>query len=580
MRAATIQWSKGSMDRNYIIGLLLIAVIFVGWFLYVGQNMPERKPLVESDSLAMGYEDTLVELDVEPTRIEREQSQSGGSALDSLIAVSDSIPEEIITVQTELYSAKLSTRGGGITSFVLRNYDYLDNGGIEMVKSDGVAVPNFRFDRGRFDLRQLNFTVDRRSLELTGQSSDRISFSFQFPSGETIKKTYIFYADKYAFDIEFELDGINSLGFSDYYEVFFEPGLESTEKNVKDDLANFKAYALLGGDVEKFDDFDDRGQIHEDLSGITEWISTRSKYFTAIMIPTSRDANGLSVSGSKAKPDEKRGIRGYSHIGVALKMQLAQRDNLFDAYTVYLGPLEYDRLRAFDLDLENTLNLGMSVIRPVSRFVTWLMIRFHKVIPNYGVVIVLFSILMKLVFSPLSYKSMKSMRKMQEIMPRQNEIREKYKKDPQRMQQEIMKLYKTEKINPMSGCLPMLPQIPVFWALFTVFRYTIELRGAPFMLWMQDLSQPDPIYILPVLMAVSMFVQQKITVKDPKQKMMIYLFPGLFLFWGISFPSGLCLYWSITNILSLFEAVFVHKRHLPVASQPVTDVQPSKKSKK
>ncbi len=290
--------------------------------------------------------------------MDRGRPESGSSAYDSLIAASDSIPEEIITVETELYSAKLSTRGGGITSFVLKNYDYLDNGGVEMVNSEGAAVPNFRFDRGRFDLLQLNFDVDRRSLDLTGQNSDRMSLSYQFPSGETINKTYTFYADKYSFDIEFELDGLNSLGFSDYYEVFFEPGLESTEKNVKDDLDNFKAYALLGGDVEQFDDFDDRNQIHEDLNGITDWISTRSKYFTAIMIPTSRDAHGLSISGSKAKPDEKRGIKGYSHIGVALKMQLAQRDNLFDAYTVYLGPLEYDRLRAFDLDLENTLDLG------------------------------------------------------------------------------------------------------------------------------------------------------------------------------------------------------------------------------
>lgn len=568
------------MDRNYIIGLLLIAVIFVGWFLFVGQDMPQRQSVVESDSLAIGYEDSFAESDYDPSRVDRERSESGGSAYDSLIAASDSIPEEIITVETELYSAKLSTRGGGITSFVLKNYDYLENGSVEMVHSDGAAVPNFRFDRGRFDLLKLNFDVDRRSIELTGQNSDRVSFSYQFPSGETVVKTYTFYADKYSFDIAFELDGINSLGFSDYYEIFFEPGLESTEKNVKDDLDNFKAFALLGGDVEQFDDFDDRNQLHEDLNGITDWISTRSKYFTAIIIPTSRDANGFKMSGSKAKPDEKRGIRGHSHIGIALKMQLAQRNNLFDAYTVYLGPLEYDRLRAFDLDIENTLDLGWSVIRPFSRFVTWLMIKLHDVIPNYGVVIILFSILMKLVFSPLSYKSMKSMRRMQDIMPRQTEIREKYKKDPQRMQQEIMKLYKAEKINPMSGCLPMLPQIPVFWALFTVFRFTIELRGAPFVFWMQDLSQPDPMYILPVLMAVSMFVQQKITVKDPKQKMMIYLFPGLFLFWGISFPAGLCLYWSITNILSLFEAVFVHKRHLPTTSQVVTDVQPSKKSKK
>jgi YidC/Oxa1 family membrane protein insertase len=222
------------MDRNYIIGLLLIAVIFVGWFLFVGQNMPEQQPVVESDSLAIGYEDSFAESDQEPTRVDRERPESGGSAYDSLIAASDSIPEEIITVETELYSAKLSTRGGGITSFVLKNYDYLDNGGVEMVNSDGAAVPNFRFDRGRFDLLQLNFEVDRRSVELTEQNSDRVSFSYQFPSGETVAKTYTFYADKYSFDIEFELDGINSLGFSDYYEVFFEPGLESTEKDVKD----------------------------------------------------------------------------------------------------------------------------------------------------------------------------------------------------------------------------------------------------------------------------------------------------------------------------------------------------------
>jgi YidC/Oxa1 family membrane protein insertase len=569
------------MDRNYIIGLLLIAIIFIGWFIYVGQNMPVPEPAVESDSLAIGYDDATTRSDDQPGLVEQEPPEPVASAYDSLILASDSVPERIISVETELYSAKLSSLGAGVSSFVLKKYDYLDNGGIEMVQSeDGLTVPNFRFNRGEFDLQRLNFDADRNSIELRGQDSDRLSFSCALPSGETIVKTYTFFADRYSFDVELEVDGITSLGSSDFYEVYFEPGLEPTERSVKDDLGNFKAYALLGGDVEKFDSFDDKNQIREDLNGVTDWISTRSKYFTAVLIPVSRDANGLRVSGSRVRHDEKQGVVGQSHIGISLKMQLPRRSNLFDAYTVYIGPLEYSRLRAFDNDLENTLDLGWSVIRPFSRFVTWLMIQFHQVIPNYGVVIVLFSLLMKLVFSPLSYKAMKSMRKMQEIMPLQNEIREKYKKDPQRMQQEIMKLYKTQKVNPMSGCLPMLPQIPIFWALFTVFRYTIELRGAPFVLWMQDLSQPDPIYILPVFMAVSMFIQQKITVKDPKQKLMIYLFPGLFLFWGLSFPAGLCLYWSITNVLSLLEAVFVHKRHLPVTTQPVTDVQPKRKSKK
>ncbi len=580
MRVAMIRWSKSAVDRNYIIGLLLIAAIFVAWFIYIGQQTPVPQPAVESDSTGAVTSDTIPEPNDRITSGDKQAHTPQGSPYDSLILISDSLPEQTVTVETELFSARLSTRGAGLTSFVLKNYDYLDNGGVEMVHSDGMTVPNFRFDRGQFSLDKLNFEVDRTRMDLAGNDSGRVTFSYTFPTGETITESWVFFADSYAFGIEFNFDGISTLGLTDYYEIFFEPGLEPTEKDVKGDLDNFKAYAFMGGDVEKFDDFNDENRIEEDLNGVTEWISTRSKYFTAVLMPTSRDASGLLISGDRAKHDKKRGVKGYSHIGIALKMRLASRNDLFDSYTVYLGPLEYRRLEALGSDLENTLDLGMSIIRPFSKFVTWLMIQFHKAIPNYGLVIILFALLVKLVFSPLSYKSMKSMRKMQQIMPRQNEIREKYKGDPQRMQQEIMKLYRTEKINPMSGCLPMLPQIPIFWALFTVFRYTIELRGQPFFWWMQDLSQPDPIYILPVLMAVSMFVQQKMTVKDPKQKMMIYLFPGLFLIWGIGFPAGLCLYWSVTNILSLFEAVFVHKRHLPATTQPAADVQPKKEPKK
>jgi YidC/Oxa1 family membrane protein insertase len=175
---------------------------------------------------------------------------------------------------------------------------------------------------------------------------------------------------------------------------------------------------------------------------------------------------------------------------------------------------------------------------------------------------------------------MKSMRRMQEIQPLMTEIREKYKKDPQKMNQEVMKLYKAHKINPLGGCLPMLPQIPILYGLFTVFRSTIEFRGAPFVWWIQDLSQPDPYYILPVIMGVSMFIQQKITVKDPKQKLMVYLFPALFLWWGINFPTGLVLYWTLYNILGLLEAVFVHKRHLPVATIQPTSIADVKQGQK
>ncbi|MBU1318296.1 MAG: membrane protein insertase YidC [candidate division Zixibacteria bacterium] len=571
------------MDRNYIVGLVLIGVVFVAWMFYMGQKQPAPRPAAVSDSVAIAYQESIVD-ETPPAARPMDHSESTLAQYDSLAAAVDTLPEEVITVNTDLYTAKLTTRGGGLTSFILKKFDYLDNGGIEMVHSDGAAVPNFRFDRGRFELENIHFAASRGDLTLSDLDSDVLAFTCTLPSGVTMKKTYRFYADTYQFDIELEIDGVHSLGAVDFYEMTFLPGLEPTEKNIKDDLSNFRANALLGSDIESFNDFNDNNEIQDDLDGVTDWISTRSKYFTAALIPTSRDGAGLKIEGSKREHDEDRGVVGFSRIGISLKMRLGQRDNLFDAYTVYLGPLDYNTLKVFGNDLENTLDLGWSIIRPFSKGITWLLGKFHNVIPNYGIVIILFTVIIKLVLSPLSFMSMKSMRRMQEIQPLMAEIKERHKKDAQKMNQEVMKLYKENKINPLGGCLPMLPQIPILFALFTVFRSTIEFRGAPFVWWMQDLSQPDSLYILPVLMAVTMFVQQKITVKDPKQKMMVYLFPAVFLWWGISFPTGLVLYWTVFNIFGLFEAVFVHKRHIPVTSPAqtvsVTDAKQTPKRKK
>ena len=570
------------MDRNYIVGLILIVLVFVAWMYFMGpQTQPPVTPDSAADSIAVAYDDVVTE----PETREATASESPTS-IDSLIAVSDTLPEQIVRIESDLYTAELSSKGAGLTSFVLKNFRYFDNGtkgaGIQMVNSDGVAVPNFRFDRSRFNLENLSFNVDKTNVELSGSETSSVKFFYTFPSGETLVKTYKFYGDKYSVDIDFELNGINTLGFTDEYEIYFEPGLEPTEKDVNGDLDHFKAYALLGKDVEQFDDFDDGNQIHENLAGVTDWISTRSKYFTVALMPRSRDAIGLTIDGDKQKLDEKKGTGGYAHVGIGLKMRLGQRENLFDSYTVYLGPLDYYILTTFDNRLDDTMDLGWTIIKPVSKFITWLLVQFHQYIPNYGVVVLIFTVLIKLVLSPLSLVSMKSMRKMQQIQPLMNEIKEKYKKDPQKMNQEVMKLYKVHKINPLGGCLPMLPQIPIFFALFTVFRSTIEFRGAPFVWWIQDLSQPDSLYILPVIMAATMFVQQKLTMKDPKQKMMVYLFPALFLWWGVSFPTGLVLYWTVYNVFSLFEAVFVHKRHIPLETQPVavTDAKPSPKNKR
>ncbi len=216
------------------------------------------------------------------------------------------------------------------------------------------------------------------------------------------------------------------------------------------------------------------------------------------------------------------------------------------------------------------------MVRPIAQYAILPFFLFlHKFISNWGIVIIIFSIVMKIVLTPFTRFQMKSMKKMGELQPKMNAIREKYKDEPQKQQQMMMKLYKEEKINPAGGCLPLLLQLPILYALFGVFSSTIELRQAYFGLWIHDLSVPDAVLQLPfkiplfgidyisglaVLMGITMFIQQKMTVKDPKQMAMVYMMPIMLTFLFTTLPAGLNLYYFMFNLLSIIEQYFVTKK--------------------
>ena len=216
----------------------------------------------------------------------------------------------------------------------------------------------------------------------------------------------------------------------------------------------------------------------------------------------------------------------------------------------------------------------------------------HSFIPNYGIVLIVFSILVKLAVYPLTKKSYVSMQKMQTLQPKMNELKEKYAKDPKRLNKETMKMYKEHGANPISGCLPTLLQMPLLFAIFIIFRNTIELRGAGFFWWINDLSAPDTIFqlsfslpfygnlvnILPVVMGATMFFQQKMTMKDPKQKAMVYFMPIFMTLLFNSFPSGLNLYYTLFNVLTILQQKLITSKAQGVEPQPV--VQSKQKSKK
>lgn len=220
----------------------------------------------------------------------------------------------------------------------------------------------------------------------------------------------------------------------------------------------------------------------------------------------------------------------------------------------------YEILRSYNLDLEHIIDFGFFSI--LARPLFWILKFFDRFTGNYGWSIILLTIIVRTPFIPLLSKSQKSMRKMQKIQPKLNELREKYKKDPQRLQKETLEMYKKHKVNPVGGCLPMLLQIPVFFALYKVLMVAIELRGAPFMLWITDLSAKDPYYILPIVMGITMVVQQKMTPTslDPKQNRMMMLMPVVFTFMFLNFASGLVLYWLVNNLLSIIQQFFTNRK--------------------
>ncbi len=256
-----------------------------------------------------------------------------------------------------------------------------------------------------------------------------------------------------------------------------------------------------------------------------------------------------------------------------------------------MGPLDYDIVKSYGRHLDGMMSLGAAwIIRPISEYVMIPIFNLLRwLIPNFGVVIIVFSIIIKIALHPLTKTSMNSMKKMQALTPMMNEVREKYKDDPQKMNQAIMNLYKDYGVNPAAGCLPLLLQMPILFALYAVFRSSIELRQASFVGWITDLSIPDTIAHLPfsipffgitdisglaVLMGITMFVQQKMTVTDPRQKAMVWMMPILMTLMFNSLPSGLNLYYFVFNLLSIGQQVWINKQH---GDEPLRKVERKRK---
>ncbi len=557
-------------DKRTLLAFLFIGLIFLLLPYYnewlglnpkpPSQTPVEQKPVPETETEPVAEDLSRAESIRDPESAKQLYSEELAPVKSQVIERVESaesssfIPEEIL-VQTPLQSFVISTKGGTITSCKLLKYRYVDGSIIEMLPPTGIGLGiHLQSANYREDISSVEFVANLSSLQVGLGEEHSLIMVAQLGGGQRLEKILTFNGDRYGFDLQ-----VRHEGFDDDTEAIltWENGIAFTEREPEIDLPEMRAFAYINEERVELKVDDGESDELED-KGLLKWAGIRNKYFLISCVPADREQRSRVVlqgnhQGSNLLPE-------YS-FQIGRRLERASSWN----NTIYLGPLNYDELIGYEAELEQAIDFGWPIVSQISRFLLILFIATYQYIPNYGWIIVLFAVVIKIIVYPLTHKTYESAAKMQEIQPKIAALRDKYKNDNQRLSRETMKLYKEEGVNPLGGCLPLLLQMPIFISLYNLFGKTIELRQAPFTLWIQDLSLPDELligglelHVLPLLMAVSMLVQQKMTMKDPKQAVLVYMMPVLmiFIFWSMS--SGLVLYWTTFNVLTIGQQLLVN----------------------
>ena len=471
-------------------------------------------------------------------------------------SVSPGAQGERITIRTDLYLAEIDTAGASLRRLeLLRHRDGKDDRKnlVLLGPEQGYeAQSGLAGDLGAN--HRSAWVPEQGPRELAqGQSSLQLKLSAQGKDGVSVVKTYTFHRDSYLIDVAFEVRNGSTAPVTPraYFQITHSGKLPSQSNAVAETFGaqSFTGYAEYTGEkkYEKVDFSDiDKGKASHVKQSKDGWLAFVQHYFVSAWLPPDNVDREFAI--------EKRSDGGYFG-RVILKPSAAIEPGASGtiASRLYAGPQEQRRLKEAAPGLELVVDYGWLAVIAWPLF--WVLEQCFALSGNWGVAIILLTVLIKLVFFPLSAASYKSMAKMKVITPRLTRIREMYGNDRVKMNQAMMDLYKTEKINPLGGCFPILVQIPVFIALYWVLLAAIELRNAPFVLWIKDLSALDPYYVLPILMTVTMVIQTRLNPKppDPVQAKVMQVMPFVFSIFFFFFPAGLVLYWLVNNILSILQ---------------------------
>ena len=513
------------------------------------QDQESKKPAAQT---VQGTEQTPAQADVPATVAKTPEVQIDKNARD-------------ITVDTPLYKAVYFEQGGGVKSFVLKKYrqEIAKNSPLmDLVKPATPAALPFVFTLDNGTAAQLPvFTTDKEHLSVQAGANGELVMGALLDNGLKINRTLHFSGDSYLVKSQYTVTntGTASQQISPAMVMSNSPFAVSKASSrymfngpavyLDDKLQEIKIKKMKDGPVVQ--------------QGNVRWAAYENNYFMSAVVP--EQSGSVMVTMSVAGPV----VRSVVSDGVYTVAPGESKDFIYDTY---LGPKKLSVLKSTGFELEKAVHFGWFDL--LAKPMLFLLNFLYGYIGNYGVAIIILTCLIKGVFWPITQKGMKSMKNMQKLQPKMAKLKEKYKDDPARMNQEVMAMYKTYKVNPVGGCLPMVLQIPFFFALYRVLMAAIELRHAPFMLWINDLSAPDRLMIgydipvlhgipvLTVLMGVSMYLQQKMTptTADPTQAKIMQFLPIIFTFMFINFASGLVLYWFVNNLLSILQQQIINRQ--------------------
>jgi YidC/Oxa1 family membrane protein insertase len=512
---------------------------------------PKEAPADNMAAQESVVEETAAEKPVTPAEVQRPQK-----------------PAKIITVETPLYEVKISEDGAVFESYVLKDFTETvanDSPLKQLLAADGsIRSMELGFaGKSIAGLENAVFTADLQveSLRIV-DSAQSLTFSWQSARGITIEKTFNFVPDSYVVDLKVTIKNQSGVSIQDRLTLALRGtapkdtrmyGFEGPSALIDNNLIETEVDEIADNPTQ---------------NGNIKWLALQDRYFMSSLMPENVDAASLKLDLNSANMLQAQFVQGEKVIRPGTEYDYN--------FKIFFGPKSMRVLKSIGNELSRALDFGWWTF--LAKPCLWLMNAIHDVIPNYGIAIIILTLLIKIVLWPLGAKSYKSMSEMKKIQPLMKEIREKYKDDKQKMNQEVMALYRTYKINPLGGCLPMVVQIPVFFALYRMLYQAIELRHASFFLWINDLSAPDrlfnlgfsipfmePPYGIPVLtlvMGASMILQQKMSppMGDPAQAKMMMLMPVVFTVIFINFSSGLVLYWLVNNIFSIAQQYYTQKK--------------------